>query len=279
MNDPDTPGSLRHIGSYDFNFDVDRAVLYGDDQQFIGLKASLNELRQKYDCQSVRILSPATEECWASVPRTVYEDTAEREAHVQLLMKGVSRQELETTWFPLSNIDHRQLLIRRTEAMKGFQKLLGSFSFAEFVAEFEIGNEWQHHTNASGSFLFVYCRRNYLSVSSHVLGKLRGSTVIRFESRTDLPYLWAMYANTLTWMRGIHEQVYVHGNYARRATEALRPFWDDTGDVFIMNNLETMSVTSEEETYGFPLESAFPAVLLSLNASDKQEDVHANHNG
>jgi hypothetical protein len=32
-----------------------------------------------------------------------------------------------------------------------------------------------------------------------------------------------------------------------------------------MNSLQVMSVDAEEKTYGFKLESAYPAIMMSLN--------------
>lgn len=272
VNNPDTGRALQHIGSFDFNFDVADAIANGEGDSFLGIKSSLENLKQKFSCNSVRILSPAVEECWNVLPRSVYEDSAEREAHIKLLMHGVERSLIETTWYPLSNIDYRLLLLRKTSTMQGFKNLIGSFSHTEYVAEFEIGNEWQNHTKVSGSYLAIHCHRDYISISSHILGKLRGATVIRFENRSDLPYLWALYGSKLSWMKGLHEQIYVYGEFAREATEALHPFWDDSGEVIIMNSLNAMNVVADEQTYGFRLESAFPAVMMSLNYEQEPEE-------
>lgn len=279
VNDSKNPGSLQHIGCFDFNFDVQNAVVTGDGDAFAGIKSSLEKLKSKYNCSTVRILSPAIEECWSILPRSVYEEPGERESHIHILMQGIDSSNRVSTWYSLHNADYKLLLARNSATMVGFQKLLGAFSSSEYVSEFEIGNAWQDFTQINGSFLTIHCQKNYLSVSSHILGKLRGATVIRFDHRTDLPYLWALYSNKLTWMRGIHEQTYVYGQYSQQINEVLSPFWDDTGDVSVMNTLEAMKVEANEQTYGFRLEGAFPAVMMSLNIDLEKMDIHANHNG
>jgi len=279
VNDPVNPGSIQHIGCIDFNFDVRNAVVTGNGDSFAGIKTSLEKLKAKYNCTSVRVLSPATEECWSIVPRSVYEEPEERESHIRILMHGIENSNRVSTWYPLHNADYKLLVARNSTTMIGFQKLLGSFSTSEYVSEFEIGNAWQDFTQINGSFLTIHCQKNYLSVSSHILGKLRGATVIRFDNRTDLPYLWALYSSKLTWMRGIHEQTYVYGQYSQQINEVLLPFWDDSGEVSVMNTLQVMNVKAKEQTYGFRLEGAFPAIMMSLNIDSEKTDAHANHNG
>lgn len=279
VNDPENPGSLHHIGCFDFNFDVRNAVVTGEGDAFSGIKSSLEKLKSKFKCTSVRILSPAIEECWSILPRSVYEEPAERESHIHILMHGVDSSNRISTWYSLHNADYKLLLSRNSETLIGFQKLLGAFSSSEYVSEFEIGNAWQDFTRVNGSFLTIHCQKNYISVSSHILGKLRGATVIRFDNRTDLPYLWALYSSKLTWMKGIHEQTYIFGQYSQQINEVLAPFWDDAGDVSVMNTLGAMNVEAKEQTYGFRLEGAFPAVMMSLNIDSEKIDTHANHNG
>lgn len=272
VNDPDNENYLKHIGSIDFNFDVKHAIITGDERAFPALKTSLENLKEKYNCSSVKILSPSTEECWTIVPRSVYEDSAEREAHISLLMHGINRSNIETTWIPVSNADYKLLLLRNRETMQGFNYLLGKFTDSEYVAEFEIGADWQTHSGVNGSFLQVYCQKNYLSVASFILGKLRGCTYIGYEDTADLPYMWSLYADKLSWMNGFHDTIYVYGQNSHSVIQALRSFWDDTGAIEIMNNLQVMSVDAEEKTYGFKLESAYPAIMMSLNKDAEIEE-------
>jgi hypothetical protein len=272
VNNPETEGHLKHIGSIDFNFDVQNAIITGGNQGFSALKTALENLQDTHKCSSVKILSPATEECWSIVPRAVYEDPSEREAHLSLLMHGFERNEIETVWHPVSNVDYKLILLRNIGSMQGFNHLLGAFPHAEYVSEFEIGADWQSHSNANGSFLMVHCTKNYISASSYILGKLRGCTFIRYESSSDLPYLWNLYAGKLSWMNGIHDEIYVYGHYSRVIAETLTPFWDDSGKVLPMNSLQSMALDASETTYGFSLESAFPAIMMSLNLDVQLEE-------
>ncbi|MEX0646383.1 MAG: hypothetical protein WEA56_07535 [Balneolaceae bacterium] len=279
VNNPEQKSHLTHIGSIDYNFSVQNAIVTGSEHGFPALKTSLEGLKETYQCSSVRILSPAVEECWTIVPRSVYEDSSEREAHLQLLMQGIVREDIEATWHSVSNADYRLLLLRNNAAMQGLKNLLGAFTNSEYVAEFEIGADWQHHSDEKGSYLVVHCQKNYISVSSFILGKLRGCTYIRFDNSGDLPYLWSLYGSKLSWMQGIHEKIYVCGHYADLIVETLAPYWDDSGEIMIKNSLQSMQVQAEEKTYGFKLESAFPAVMLSLNIEEKKKETHENYNG
>lgn len=279
VNSPENRSHLAHIGCINFNFEVFNAIITGNQYGLSALKTSLAELKKTYQCDSVRILAPAIEECWTIVPRAVYEDSAEREAHLQLLMQGAGRQDIETIWHSLSNLDYKLLLLRNQKAIMGFKNLLSSFNQSEYVAEFELGVDWQLHSGDSGSYLMIHCQRNYISVSSFILGKLRGCTFIRYEDPADLPYLWNLYSKKLLWMQGIHEKIYAFGHYAPDITDILAPYWDDSGDISIISSLQTMKVHAKEKTYGFRLESAFPAILMSLNPEDESTKTHENYNG
>lgn len=279
VNSPGSISAVKHIGAYDFNFNVQQAVVHGEGDSFSGIKNSIRELKERFECRSIRILSPATEECRTLLPRSVYEDTGERESHIRTLMPDVDRSKLDVTWYSLSNPDQRLLLIRNSDTMKGFRQLLGDVENAEYSADFELGSEWQKHTNISGSFLHVHCGRTYISVSSFLLGKLRGSTIIRFENPSDLPYLWKLFSSRQSWMSGIHEQIYFFGYNAPEIRDTITPYWDDTGEYVIMNTLKSMQVAAPEKTYGFRLERAFPAILMSLNYDNKRTDPeYEDHN-
>ncbi len=269
VNSPDDGNHLKHIGSIDFSFDVQHAINTGSPSGFPALKTALENLKDTFQCGSVKILSPAIDECWTIVPRSVYEDSAEREAHISLLMHGQSRSDVETIWHSTSNIDYKMLLLRNSESMQGFNQLLGNFPHSEYVSEFEIGTDWQNHSQANGSFLMIHCMKNYISASSFILGKLRGCTFLKYDTPADLPYLWTLYSNKLSWMQGIHDEIHVYGHYSRVVAEALTPYWDDSGEIQIMSSLDLMQVDADEKTYGFPLESVFPAIMMSLNLDDK----------
>jgi len=279
VNSPGSTSSVQHIGAFDFNFDVQQAIVSGEGESFSGIKNSINGLKDRFSCRSVRILSPATEECRTILPRSVYDDTGERESHIRTLIPYLDRDKIEATWFSLSNVDQRLLLIRDSGTMQGFHQLLGNIQHTEYVSDFELGSEWQHHTSINGSFLTIHCGRSFISVASFLLGKLRGTTVIRFEQIADLPYFWKLFSTRLSWMGGIHEQFYFFGYKAQECRELLAPYWDDTGDHLIMNTLEKMKITASEKTYGFRLERAFPAILLSLNYENELTGVeNENYN-
>lgn len=279
VNDRTNSSSVNHIGAFNFNFSVKNAILHGKDDAFSGIKNSISSLRDRFGCTSVRILSPSEEECWTLLPRSVYENPGERESHIRILTHGIKRENIQATWYPVSNVDQRLLLIRNSASMKGFKKLLGDIDHTEYVADFEIGGEWQRHTTINGSFMTVSCYKSHLCVSSFLLGKLRGTTILPFDDRLDLPYLWKLNSRQNTWMSGIHEQIYFYGYEAENFREILSPYWDDSGEHVIMNTLGRMRVSAPEETYGFPLEQAFPAILLSLNYDHQLTEVlHEDHN-
>lgn len=270
INSPLQSQHLQRIGSIDFNFDVADAIVKGHPKSFDAVRNALNKLRVQYECREARILLPATEECWSILPRIAHEKSDEREASLKVLMHGVERENIETTWYGLSSKDYKMLLVRNNSTMEGFRKLFNGFASVDYVAEPEIGNDWQKHTQINGSYLTLHCHHNHIVVSSYLLGKLRGATYILYEYLIDLPYLWKFHATHLSWLRGIHEQVYVYGQHAQEILEILTGSIDDFGEIILMNTLENMQVHADEETYSFRLESAFPAIMLSLNISEQQ---------
>ncbi|MEX0994493.1 MAG: hypothetical protein WD599_03130 [Balneolaceae bacterium] len=272
VNDLDRDNQLNHIGCIEFSFPLQEALVGGAHSLFSGVENTLTNLSKKYSCNSARMLTPAIEECWTTFPRLVYETPDEREGHLSILMNGIPRKELETTWFGLSNQDYRLLLIRNRNKFDGVRKLLHNFSDSEFVSEFEIGMEWHKMTGITGSYLTINCHADYLAVSSFLFGKLRGATYISFDTFYDLPYLWNFYGNHLGWMKGIHEQVYIFGETGFQIMEIMSGYFEETGEAILMNSLDSMRMKAEEDTYGFPLECAFPAILLSLNF-DKNRDL------
>ncbi|MCC5907406.1 MAG: hypothetical protein JJU13_14435 [Balneolaceae bacterium] len=278
VNSPGQGGQLSHIGCIDFNFEIEQTIIKTESAGFPALKKSLENLQQAFNCSFAKILTPSNEECWAIVPKAVYEDASEREAHIQLLMKGSDRSEIQAIWYPVSKNDRRLLLLRDNKSMKGFNSLLRSFSQTEHIADFELGVDWQLHTKNNGAFLMVHCRRNYLSVSSFVLGKLRGCTYIEYDHITDLPYLWSLYAENLSWLTGLHDYTYLFGPLCSHVEEILNPFWSDYGEISSLSTLEKMGVTAPEKTYGFALESAFPAIIMSLNTDIETPMMHENYN-
>lgn len=256
---------MARIGSFDFNVDVTETLLGKSGQHFQGIRQTINKLKKDYDIQRLRVLSFPTQECWTVVPKIVYDDSDEREKHINILMSGVDRKEIHPTWYNLSNQDYKFLLLRNDESMRQMQRLASDTSTIDLISDFEIGSRWIQHVNPGGSFMNICCFQNCLSISSFILGKLRGATYITFDEIQDLPYLWLQYTGELSWMQGLHEEIYVYGSNAFRVIEILQPFWDEAGTVTKMDTLDKINIAADEQTYGFNLEQAFPAIMLALD--------------
>ncbi|MDZ7772500.1 MAG: hypothetical protein U5K31_07155 [Balneolaceae bacterium] len=264
VNTPGSSNRLSRIGCVDFNFNVPEALLTGREDHFPGIQQAVEKLKERFGIRHIRILSFPTGECWSIFPKVVYDEADEREAHLKILMSGTDRQRIQPTWYNLSNPDYKLLMLRDTGALGGLPKIAPSASTVDLVSEFEIGQRWISHADPGGSFMTVCCFGECISVSSFILGKLRGTTFIEFDEVDDLPYLWLHHASEQKWMQGLHDHVYVYGQQAHRFIDVLRPFWDDAGSVQKMNSLEAIRIEADERTYGFDLEMAFPAILLSL---------------
>lgn len=263
-----TPGQdnlLHRIGCIDFNFDVREAITTNSHHGFPILSNSLHDLKKEYDSDTLRVLIPATQECWSIVPRSVYEVASEREAHIRLLMRFHERSAIETTWHPVSKSDSQLLVLRDHASVSGFESLMHSFGNLETVSDFELSHSWHILTKDNGAFIMVHCQHSYISIASYVLGKLRSCTYFRYDYVKDLPYLWNLYAANMPWLSGIHDNIFIFGHTAKRAAEQLTPYWHDHGTLTFLDSLDTMQVSAAEKTYGFQLESAFPAILMSLN--------------
>lgn len=265
VHTPGNAGKLSHIGCVDFNFDVPDALLTGDSTHFPGIRQAVEQLRESFSVRHVRILSFPDRECWSILPKIVYDNADEREAHLAILMHGKERSDIEPTWHPLSNAQFKLLLLRDRSALGGLAKIAPDVSTVDLISEFEIGSRWIAHADPGGSFLTVCCFRDCISVSSYLLGSLRGTTWIPREDADDLPYLWLHRARELNWMQGIHDHVYVYGFNTHPVIDTLLPFWDESGPVEKMDTVEKIRIEADETTYGFALEKAFPAILLALS--------------
>lgn len=264
VNDIYDTKKLARIGSVDFNFDVTWAILSGDSEHFPGIRKTVLKLKEQFSINHIRVLSFPSKECWTILPKLVYDSSDEREAHISIIMKGVERKQIQPTWYTLSNQDYKFLLLRNTEALKGLEKLTPEASTIDLISEFELGERWIRHCNPGGSFMTICCFDNCISVSSYILGKLRGATYLTYDDPEDLPYLWMQHTKELSWMQGLHEEIHVYGSQAYRIIDILQPFWDDAGSIIKMDTLDKIKVEAEEETYGFNLELAYPAVMLAL---------------
>lgn len=279
VNNPAKDSHLNRIGSIDFNFDIEEAITTGSSDGFPAVKRALNDIKTEYNCSTVHVLMPSSNECWSIVPRAVYEDPAEREAHIRLLMNGTDRSDIEATWYSVNRTGNHLLLLRNRESILGFSHLLHSFSVVGYISDFELAIDWQTHTGNNGSFLMIHCQKNVISASSFILGKLRGCTYIEFDYAADLPYLWNLYSERLSWLRGIHDKNFIFGDFSRNTVDILSPYWHDHGDVSILSSLAEMQVEASEKTYGFRLENAFPAILMSLNKDSKPNVIDENNYG
>ncbi|HEX6983331.1 MAG TPA: hypothetical protein VF181_11275 [Balneolaceae bacterium] len=263
VNKAGSPNKIARIGSFDFNVDVAEA-LFSTEQRFQGISQTVQQLKEEYGIQHLRILSSPARECWTTVPKIAYDDADEREKHIRILMSGVNRKEIHSTWYNLSNQDYKFLLLRNESSLQGMGNLASGTSTTDLISDFEIGARWVQHANPGGSFMTVCCFHNCISVASFILGKLRGAAYINFDDIEDLPYLWLQHTKELNWMEGLHEEIYVYGMKAYRLIEILQPFWDEAGTVTKMDTLDKIQIEADEQTYGFSLEQAFPAIMLAL---------------
>ncbi len=265
INDPNKDKHLFRIGSFDYNFNVIDAITRQQDPNFSHVLTTFEQFRADHNIKSVRALTHPAHECWSVFPKVVYDNADEREDHLSILMKGVEREELEPTWHSLHNNEYKFLSVRRRNLMEGFNKLTKEVATTEFSSDFEMAQKWSGFAKPGGSFLMIGCHKNVISITSYLLGKFRAATYLSFDQPEDLPYHWLQYAKNSSWLRGLHETIYLFGIDTHDIEQALQGFWDDSAEVLKLNSLESIGVKAEEETYGFDLTAAFPAILLSLD--------------
>lgn len=256
-------GNVARIGRIELNFSVFEAIISKDAELCSHLTKVIDRLRQKYNLQSIRLLTYPQLECWTTVPKLVYDDPSEREDHLAFFIHGMDRRDIETFWYEMSNHDFRFLTIRDRSVMKQFDNFVPGFPDTEFCSDFEVGLQWVQHAGARGSFMSISCNPHTITVSSYLLGKLRAATCLRFKQIDDLPYLWKQSERHMKWMKGYHEEIMLFGSHTARVIEMLRPFWDGSADISVMDNLYSMKVSADEKTYSFPLEEAFPAIMMA----------------
>lgn len=265
INDKENSQHLFRIGCFDFNFDVIEAISSQHPDQFPHVKSTFERVIEENSIASVRALTYPANECWGALPKVVYDNADEREDHLSIIMKGADREDLEPTWHAVSKTQYKFLSIRRRSLMKGFDELTEKVGTSEFLSDFEIAGKWSAHDKPGGSFLMIGCHKNTLSVTSFVLGKFRAATYIKFDQINDLPYHWLQNATHSTWMKGLHEHIYLFGRESFEVEQALTGFWDKSSTIISLNTLDQIGVYAEEQTYGFDLAAAFPAILLSLD--------------
>ncbi len=265
LNDPQNSKHLFRIGSYDFNFDVNEAITTLHSEHFPLLQKSFENIFQQHKIQSVRALTHPGDECWTVLPKVVYDNADEREDHLSILMKGVERKDIEPTWHALSKPEYKFLCLRRRAIMHGFDELTSKIATTEFTSDFEIAQKWSSFSKPGGSYLMIGCHKNVLTITSYLLGKFRAATYIQFDQIEDVPYHWLQQAQHSKWMRGLHENIFLFGHHTHETEQTLRNYWDSSSEIVHLNSLSQIGVIAEEETYGFDLAAAFPAILLALD--------------
>jgi hypothetical protein len=255
--------NLIRLGSNEYSFSIADAFRTSDARKLDGIYAVIKGLKSEYDPKLMLVTTFPIHECWSILPKLVQDQPDERESYLALLMRGVNRQHVETTWHDLSNRDQRMLALRDRRIMAAYERFGEIVPASDFVSEFEVGSKWTSNPSSGGSYLTISVHAGHLSVSSYLLGKLRGTTGIRFDTYDDIPYLWALNAQHLRWMKGIHEQVLFYGYRSASVCDILRPQLDSASDVMVMDSLAAMGVSASEETYNFDLSQAFPSVMLA----------------
>lgn len=259
-----TPNSVQHIGCFDFSFNVAKSIRTQDPETFPAVYDLIGRLKKEFGLRRMHIATVPDHECWTTLPKLVFDNAEEREAHLSIIMKGISRSNLAVSWHELSNREFKLASIRNSTVMNGYQRLSEHVHEANFFSSFELGEIWQRHQQVTGSFMMIHSIPGLISVSAYLLGKLRGATYIQFDDPEDLPYLWLYFANNLKWMTGLYENVYVFGTDVEHIITILRPNIDIGAHIHRFDSLNAIHVQTTEETYGFSLESAFPAILLAL---------------
>lgn len=257
--------NLIRLGSHEFGFSIADAFRLNDSRKLDGVYAVIKNLKAEFDPKLLLVTTFPVHECWSILPKLAQDQPDERESYLNILMRGVNRQHVETIWHDLSNRDFRLLALRDRRIMKGFDRFGEIIPATDFISDFEIGSKWSSSSSGGGSYLTVCAHSGHLVISSYLLGKLRGTTAIRFDTYNDLPYLWALNAQHLRWMKGIHEQVLFYGYRSVPVRDLLQPQLDMAADIVVMESLQTMGATASEETYNFDLSLAFPAVMLATS--------------
>ncbi|MCC5925806.1 MAG: hypothetical protein JJU41_04520 [Bacteroidetes bacterium] len=255
--------ALARIGKIDFNFDLLSCILGNDQDAFQAIVDNIDRIVKKYEVTNFRCLVPSFLETWSALPKSVYDQSSEREAYLRILKHGENRQHLEAYWFDMSNRDFRFLTVRNRIQSDRFAQLGDICSSTELCTEFEIGTKWMGITGSTDSFKAIGCYNDYISVSSYVMGKLRAATFIRYRYIEDLSYLWLQQASNLGWMNGVHDMVCYYGTNVYKVNEVLQHVTDGDSRQLRFDSLANMQVNAPEETYGFNLEEAFPAIILA----------------
>lgn len=258
---------LRYLGKVDFSFSLYEAFARADVDLCSYMQTIISRLVDTYPVESLRLVSFPQFECWTTLPKLAYDDPAEREAHLGMLSFGVKRSQIETTWYEMSNRDFRLLAIRDRRRIEMLNICTSKARQVDYCPDFEIGQSWISHTGATGSFMSIGCYTHAICISSFMLGKLRGSTCLRYEHLADLPFAWKQSEQHLHWLSGYHENIMIYGTNAEQVLRYTRPLLDNGSEILRMQELADIGVEARETTYSFPLEKAFPAIMMALDQS------------
>ncbi|MEX0779732.1 MAG: hypothetical protein WD491_07965 [Balneolales bacterium] len=266
---PDTAGELLQIGCIDYSFDVHEAFVSHDSEMYSGVCDAISQLKKEYEFQEVRLLTLPEQECWTTLPQTVYNEQDDRDAYLNMLTQGFQTKPADPVWFTVSNRDYKLATIRSQSYINSLDRLTVNVGKACYYSDFEVGSRWIDHSNSTGSFLTVSCHKSVISISSFILGKLRSATYIKFDDINDLPYFWLQNAGNLSWLNGLYDQILIYGYESYQVLKVLQPFWEDSAEIVKMDTLGKMQVEAREETYSFNLEEAFPAIMLAIGKNNQ----------
>jgi len=262
--DPGHSKSIAHIGSFDFNFEINHVLLSGKKEHIAALQQVIDDLKDDFDVTTAQLAVHPKDESWVSLPKLVKDRDDERSAHIDILARDISPSDRQLYWFDLSKQDYKFLVIRDKKIAREYQKLTQPIPEVDLVSAFEISERWMSHIGNRGSFLTITCANSTLAVTSYMLGKLRAATYIQFDDIEDLPYLWVLHATHLTWLRGFHEQIYLYGEQPKNILHQINPYLDQGAEFICMDTLDKIKIECKEQTYGFDLAQAFPAIMLAL---------------
>lgn len=257
--------SLDHIGRIVLNVDASWALGRPKSDEMRVVLAAVRELVTTFSIKRIRLIVPADVETWAIVPKLVYDHPDERDAHLSVLHHGADRADLVPTWHELGNRDYKLLGIRMKSLLTGYREVGELAGEYDLCSEFEACQQWISHQASPGGVLMIGCHDHVLTVSSFMLGNLRAATWLRFEDPTDLRYLWPHTSSSAKWMSGVHERVLLFGAKAWQHADLLRAFHESDIPFHRLDSLPLIGVVADEQTYGFGLDEAFPAIMMAIN--------------
>lgn len=264
LSRPTLSNVVERIGRIDFSFDL----IHSFTERGSSTKKSLSETIEKFiheeKVTEIVLLVPPAFECWSMMPKTVFNDEKERAAQISILSKGFNQDKTYYVTHEVSNRDFTMISLRRQHLSDEMQNLVNGGADIGLCSDFELGKYWASKHAPGGSFLMVSVYNGLVALSSYIFGKLRGATYFRYDDLQDIPYLWLQYASHLNWIQGLHDQIFVFGKNAPNINEMMEGIWVDSSEIVLLDSLEKMKAESHEKAFSFPLEVAFPSILLSV---------------